>query len=165
MDASPLSTGRVATPPVTTATDATASSAVGVPSPASSSTNFTADDCATSAKRPRLRSTKSELFLVQSDFVRDAGDTDSSCDAAPPHCGPTSAMVRVSPVITNVSDDSADDVAMMTDTLSKSAAATTTAPEIELINTSCSTSGLVVKNASLPSTDVAESTALDVSVS
>ena len=65
-----------------------------------------ADTGPTAAKRPRLqlRSTKSELFIVNSELSRDTTDTDGSCDATIENCvGQT-----VSSLVTAVSEDSVD---------------------------------------------------------
>ena len=98
-------TSRVGTPPVNTTPDViVASSSVGVPSPASSDTQSNADTGPTPVKRPRLRSTKSELFIVNSDLSRDtATDTDGSCDV-PAHAVGQS----VTALVAAVSDDSVD---------------------------------------------------------
>jgi len=92
-------TSRVGTPPVNTTPDViVASSSVGVPSPADSD----ADTGPTPVKRPRLRSTKSELFIVNSELSRDTTtDTDGSCDAH-------AVGQSVASLVTAISDDSVD---------------------------------------------------------
>jgi len=94
------SPSRVATPPASTTPDitvaATSSTVTSAPSPADNN----ADTCAPTptAKRPRLRSTKSELFLVSSELSRDAADTADSPRNTP----------AVSQTVTASLDDSVD---------------------------------------------------------
>ena len=90
---------RVATPPVNTTPDIVtpaSSGGGGVPSPA----DRDADTGLLAAKRPRLRSTKSELFLVNSEPSRDATDADGSCDVG--------GGRTVTSLVAAVSDDSVD---------------------------------------------------------
>jgi len=110
LDATPSpssATSRVAMPLTTITPDVivASSTASSVPSPAGSDTSLNADSGATPLKRPRLHSTKSELFIVGSETCRDTTtDTDGSCDA-PVHIGVSHS---VAPVVTAVSDDSVD---------------------------------------------------------
>lgn len=107
IESTPSPSGRVATPPVSTTPDAaTTSAGVGVPSPADSDT---ADTGPSPAKRPRLRSTKSELFLVNSEPLRDVTETDSSCDT--PAVGGGAGTVSQT-VMALMSDDSIDSLSV-----------------------------------------------------
>jgi len=87
-------TNRVATPPVSTTPD------VVVPSPTGGDTPSSADAGQPAMKRPRLRSTKSELFIVNSEQSRDVADADGSCEVSDHKAGGTVASL--------VSDDSVD---------------------------------------------------------
>jgi len=123
-------TSRVGTPPVTTTPDViVASSSTGVPSPAGSDTPSAADTGPSAAKRPRLRSTKSELFMVNSDLSRDTTDTDGSCD------GPAQNSVAptVASLVTTVSDDSFDS-SSLADVSQNSVTAVTTGSAAEVVD-------------------------------
>jgi len=76
-----------------------AGSSTGLPSPASCDP----DSVPAPSKRPRLRSTKSELFLVNSEPSRDTSGADSSNDAPPVGVSRT-----VTALVAAVSDDSVD---------------------------------------------------------
>jgi len=109
LDATPSPSGgtsRVGTPPVTTTPEVVAASSAGVPSPAGS--DIAADTGPSPAKRPRLRSTKSELFIVQSELSRDMTDMDWSCDAPVQN----SVSQTVGSLVTTVSDDSVDSASL-----------------------------------------------------
>ena len=114
-------TSRVATPPVTTTPDVIVPScSTGVPSPAGSDTTSGADIGPTPLKRPRLRSTKSELFIVNSELSR---DSDASCNASASHAvGQTVASL--------VSDDSLDS-SSVADTSQNSVAAASVDSQID----------------------------------
>jgi len=108
IESTPSPSGRVATPPVSTTPDAaTTSAGVGVPSSADSDT---ADTGPSPAKRRRLRSTKSELFLVNSEPVRDVTETDSSCDT--PAVGGGGGSTVSQTVMALMSDDSIDSLSV-----------------------------------------------------
>ena len=71
-------------------------------------TPSSADTGPSAMKRPRLRSTKSELFIVNSELSRDTADTDGSCDATTEnYVGRT-----VASLVTAVSEDSVDSSSM-----------------------------------------------------
>ena len=111
LDATPSPSGgssRVSTPPVATTPDVVVPGlSAGVPSPAASDTvEPGSDDGPTAAKRPRLRSTKSELFLVSSEPSRDATDSDGSCNVSARTGGNVGPPVTA--VVTTLSDDSLD---------------------------------------------------------
>ena len=101
-------TSRTSTPPVNTTPDVVVPpSSTGTPSPAGVDTPSSADTGPTQAKRPRLRSTKSELFIVQSEPSRDTADADRSSSASPAQ-GSSNAGRTVATVVAAVSDDSVD---------------------------------------------------------
>jgi len=146
LEATPSPTSRVGTPPVTTTPDViVASSSAAMPSPAGSDTPSSADTGPTAAKRLRLRSIKSELFIVNSELSRDTTDTDGSCDA--PTQSVSGGVGRtVTSVVTAASDDSVDSSSVAD--MSQNSVAAGSA------DTMCQTSTDVVADDHLSSTDV-----------
>lgn len=119
-----------------------------MPSPAGNDTPSSADAAPTAAKRPRLRSTKSELFIVNSELSRDTTDTDGSCDALAQTVGRT-----VTSLVT--SDDSVDSTSVAD--MSQNSVTAGSA------DTLCQTSAEAVVDDHLPSADT-QATALQVCI-